>query len=145
MTNERTKGWIGTLAIHGLFVGALVLFSGLHSPDIEAPSVGSLVLNLTGDGSPLGVGGGNSPVPQGNPDASPAAPAEAPLFDPSTISKHIEKIKREQERVQAQPPVQPTAPVPPPKPKPDRPTRPPVPSPTGEHTTLSEFLAKNPT
>ena len=52
MTTENSKGMITSLAIHGLLVGGLLLFSGVSAmSDAEQAEEGTFMVELVGDGA----------------------------------------------------------------------------------------------
>ena len=136
MAYENSKGWVGSLLVHGLLAGALIAFSGLsahHTPEEKPP--GSLILVLNGDGSPApGAGGGKSEVPEGRPDA-----AQQPDKLTETLNNVADQIDRLPQ--DPTPPMEPSKPVEPVK-KPAEPPKNKPPEP--RQMTLEEFKAKHP-
>ena len=142
---HNIKGWLGSIALHGTLLGALIFLTGPRStpPPEEKPQAGSLVLNLTGDGSPsMGTASNATPPPV------PASEPKQPLFDVEKINQTIERQreearKRAEEAAKANPP--PPPPVPPEKNLPPPPREEPAKEPTPQQTTLKEFQSKHPT
>ncbi|MDR2513171.1 MAG: TonB C-terminal domain-containing protein [Puniceicoccales bacterium] len=137
MAHENSKGWVGSLLLHGLLAGALVAFSGLGARQMaEKKDPGSLVLVLNGDGSLApGAGDGKSEIPEGRPDAAP--PRDDLTEALKEIAKQVENLPppTEPEPPPASPPKPDTKPITPPKdPKPREP----------EQMTLEQFKAKHP-
>jgi outer membrane biosynthesis protein TonB len=131
-TRSHSKGWIGTLAIHGALAAVLVMFSGLRGQsEPEIKPMGSLVINLDGDGSPApGAGGGSALIPKGvengNPDSDAARKALEEEIKKQNEADAREEERRRKEEAKPKPPV----PVPDPKPDPKLPPvkKPPVPA-----------------
>ncbi|MDR2430575.1 MAG: hypothetical protein LBD14_06810 [Puniceicoccales bacterium] len=138
---HKVKGWIGSISLHGMLLGALVFLTGprLTPPPEEKHQAGSLVLNLTGDGTPsIGTPGNTTSPPVNIPKP------EQPLFDVEKINKSIERQREEARRRAEEEAKAKTVPPPPPiiPPPPDvKPAKEPEP----KQITLKDFQAKHPT
>jgi outer membrane biosynthesis protein TonB len=126
-SSNNIKGWVVSLALHGLLAGALVLLSGMRTnepPPAKKDTV--LVLNLNGDGSPApGSGGGEALLPKGTPDGDPKRPAKPEDDLLADIFKKLEQPPPPapeppavaEEKRPPPPPVKPPPVTPPPLPK----------------------------
>ncbi|MDR2863468.1 MAG: hypothetical protein LBV54_06315 [Puniceicoccales bacterium] len=100
MSTERSKGWVGSLVVHGLLLSAVIFGSGLgvRAPEEKLQTSGSLVLNFNGNGSPApGSGKGRSIVPKGKPDAKPKQDT-SPFFDAKKVNAEIKRLRAEEDR-----------------------------------------------